>query len=87
MFFIQIIISFVNSLFTNEVISYPELIDVSITNALLTVIAYDVYEDLIYKEYISKLSNSQKNLVLVFLVIGFLVSIRLVQMLFYTNAQ
>ena len=43
MFFIQIIISFINSLFTNDVINYSELIDMSISNSLLTVIAFEVY--------------------------------------------
>ena len=87
MFFIQIIVSFVNSIFTKEVISYPELIDVSITNALLTVIAFDVYGDLVIQKYIDNLTQSQKNLLLVLLVIGFMVSIRLIQMLFSTTSQ
>lgn len=86
MFFIQIIVSFVNSIFTKEIISYPELIDSSITNALLTVVAFDVYGDMVLKDYINDLSQSQKNLLLVLLVIGFMVSIRLIQMLFSTNA-
>ena len=86
MFFIQIIVSFVNSIFTKEIISYPELIDSSITNALLTVVAFDVYGDMVLKDYLNDLSQSQKNLLLVLLVIGFMVSIRLIQMLFSTNA-
>ena len=86
MFFIQIIISFINSIFTKDVILYPELIDSSITNALLSVVAFDVYGDLVIKKYID-ISPSQQNLLLVFLVIGFMVSIRLIQMLFNTVSQ
>ena len=86
MFFIQIIVSFVNSIFTKEVISYPELIDSSITNSLLTVVAFDLYGDFVWKGYIADLSGSQRNLLLVLLVISFMVSIRLVQMLFSTNS-
>ena len=85
MFFIQIMISFINSLFTNEVINYSELIDMSISNSLLTVIAFDVYHDLNHKRMLDSLSYSQKNLILILLVIGFITSIKIIQMLFYTN--
>ena len=81
-FFIQIITNLISNLFSTNKIPLDEIINLSINNALLGVIAYDVFGDLERNGNYTTFSKEHKALILVFLIIAFITSIRLIQMLF-----
>ena len=68
---------FINS--SNITISL--LIDTAINNALLSIIAFDVYNDLIYNGYFKNYSFHQKTLILILLIISFMACIKILQLL------
>jgi hypothetical protein len=81
-FFIQIITNLISNLFSTNKIPLDEIINLSINNALLGVIAYDIFGDLERNGNYTTFSKEHKALILVFLIIAFITSIRLIQMLF-----
>lgn len=81
-FFIQIITNLISNLFSSNKIALDEIINLSINNALLGVIAFDVFGNLEQKGHYTTFTKEHKALILVFLIIAFITSIRLIQMLF-----
>jgi hypothetical protein len=80
-FLLQVMINIFNNIFGNEKVSLNSIIDTSINNALISVIAYGVYDDLVYNGFFNGLTKHQKTSILVLLIIGFVTSIKLLQML------
>ena len=62
-----------------------EIIETSINNALLAIIAFDVYGDLAYNNFFSKYTDQQRILVLILLIIGFMTGIKILQLLISSN--
>ncbi len=81
-FFIQIITNLISNLFSSNKIQLDEIINLSINNALLGVIAFDIFGNLEQKGNYNNFSKEHKAIILVFLIIAFITSIRLIQMLF-----
>ena len=59
-----------------------EIVDVSINDGLLSVIAFDIYKDMISQGKYEGYSKSLKSLVLVLLILAFITSIKLLHLLF-----
>jgi hypothetical protein len=55
--------------------------DTAINNALLAVIAYDIYNDLIYEGFYEKYTPFQRIAVLVLLILAFITTVKLLQLL------
>ena len=81
-FFIQIITNLISNIFSTTKIALDDIINLSINNALLGVIAFDVFGNLEQNGNYTTFSKEHKALILVFLIIAFITSIRLIQMLF-----
>ena len=73
------------NLINNKKILMVELIESSINNSLLAVIAYGVYSDLIYDGFFKDYDHSQKTLVLILLIIGFITTIKILELLISSN--
>lgn len=58
-----------------------EFIESSINDALIAVIAYDIYNNLTYLNFYKAYNTQQKNLMLVLLIIGFITVIKVVELL------
>jgi hypothetical protein len=65
---------------TKKILLIP-LIEISVNNALLAVIAYDVYNDLSYNGLFNSYNNEQKKLILVLLIVGFMTIVKVLQLL------
>ena len=81
-FFIQIIINIISNIFSNAKIPLDEIINLSINNALLAVIAFDIFGDIDRSGSYTTFTKEHKAFILVLLIIAFITSIRLIQMLF-----
>jgi hypothetical protein len=85
LFLFVFIIQFLFEIFTNLInskkIAMDEIIETSINNALLAVIAFDIYNDLVYNNYFSAYNHQQKILILILLIIGFMTAIKFLQLL------
>ncbi len=81
-FFIQIIINLLSNMFSTIKTNLDEIINLSINNALLAVIAFDVFGDLERNGNYTTFTKEHKAFILVLLIIAFITSIRLIQMLF-----
>jgi hypothetical protein len=81
-FFIQIITNLISNVFSNNKIPLDEIINLSINNALLGVIAFDIYGNLEQNGYYVTFAKEHKAFILVLLILAFITSIRLIQMLF-----
>jgi hypothetical protein len=84
-FTINFLFTFFNNLVSSKKIIIKELIEVSINNALISVIAFDVYNDLGINELFLKYTHSQKTLILVLLIVGFMATIKILQLLISSN--
>jgi len=86
-FILQFLILLITSILSKQNIlkSIEENYAEAINNALLAVIGYDVYGDLIEKKYYSELHPQQKLLMLVLLIIGFMASIKVLECLITSN--
>jgi hypothetical protein len=73
------------NLINNKKISMVELIESSINNSLLAVIAYGVYSDLTYDGFFKDYNHSQKTMVLILLIIGFIATIKILELLITSN--
>lgn len=80
-FLLQVMINIFNNIFGQEKVSLNNIIDTAINNALISVISYDIYNDLVYNGFFNGLSKFQKTSILILLIIGFITSIKLLQML------
>ncbi len=89
LFLFVFIMHFLFQVFTNLVnsskIAINEIIETSINNALLAVIAFDIYNDLVYNNFFKTYNNQQKILVLILLIIGFMTAIKILQLLISSN--
>ena len=89
LFLFIFIIQFLFQIFTNLVntnkIAINVLIETSINNAILAVIAFDVYNDLIYNNFFRTYNTQQKILMLVLLIIGFMTVVKILQLLISSN--
>jgi hypothetical protein len=69
----------------NSSTTTTEIVDISINDGLLSVIAFDIYKDMILQGKYEGYSKSLRSLVLVLLIIAFITSINILQMLFTKN--
>jgi hypothetical protein len=85
LFLFVFIMHFLFQIFSNLInsnkIAMDETIETSINNALLAVIAFDVYNDLVYNNYFKTYNHQQKILILILLIIGFMTVIKFLQLL------
>ena len=80
-FLLQIMLNVFNNLFSGEKITMNYIMDTAVNNALLAVIAFDVYGDLTYQKVITFQNKYQQIAVLVLLIIGFIATVKLLQLL------
>ncbi len=80
-FILQFLVSFITNVRSKEKITVGEIVQDSVNNALLSVVAFDVYNDLIYLKYYQGLSSRQQIMVLILLIIGFMVSVKILELL------
>ena len=80
-FIIQFLFQIFGNLINSTKFAIDEIIETSINNALLAVIAYDVYNDLVYNNYFKIYNHQQKILILILLIIGFMTAIKFLQLL------
>ncbi len=85
MFIIQFLFQIFSGLVLTHKINVSEIIETSINNALLSIIAYDVYGDLAYNNFFSTYTHQQKILVLILLIVGFMTGIKILQLLISSN--
>ena len=85
MFIIQFLFQIFSGLVLTHKINVSEIIETSINNALLSVIAYDVYGDLAYNNFFSTYTHQQRILVLILLIVGFMTGIKILQLLISSN--
>lgn len=89
LFLFVFIIQFLFQIFTNliqsEKIIMDQIIETSINNALLAVIAFDIYNDLYYNNYFRTYNKQQQILILILLIIGFMTAIKFLQLLISSN--
>jgi hypothetical protein len=81
-FFIQIITNIISNIFSNTKIPLDEIINLSINNALLGVVAFDIFGNLEDSGHYLTFTKEHKAFILVLLILAFITSIRLIQMLF-----
>ena len=81
-FIIQFLLTIFHKIYMDPQTTTSELVDISINDALLSVIAFDIYKDSILQGKYDGYSKSLKSLVLVLLIIAFIASIRLLNLLF-----
>lgn len=80
-FIIQFLFQVFANLINSTKIIIDEIIESSINNALLAVIAFDVYNDLTFSNYFTVYNHHQKILILILLIIGFMTTIKFLQLL------
>lgn len=73
------------NLMNNIKISIVELIDDSINNSLLAVIAFSIYSDLTYEGFFKEYSHDKKTMILVLLIIGFITTVKILELLISSN--
>lgn len=83
-FIINFISSFINYLLSSTY-SFNDVIIFSVNNALISIIAYDVYNDLTYNDYFKNYSHHQKSVILILLMIAFMTIIKLIQIIITYN--
>ena len=84
-FLIQFLFQILSNLLYSSKISIYESVESAINSALISVIAFDIYNDLVYDKFFRTFNNQQKTLTLVLLIIGFMTSIKLLQLLINSN--
>ena len=89
LFLFVFIIQFLFLIFTNFInkhkMSINTIMESAINNALLSVIAFDIYNNLVYNGYYKLLSLQQRMLILVFLIIAFMAVVIILQLLITSN--
>lgn len=85
-FFLQFFIYFFSLIIQkNSKIYVGQIIETSMNNAILAVIAFDVYGDLYYTNHFVGLTQQQQILILVLFIIGFMTIIKILQLLLTNN--
>jgi hypothetical protein len=89
LFLFVFVLNFMFQIFANLInhikISMDELIEMSINNALLSVVAYGIYDDLSYNGFFNQNTHYQKSLILILLIIGFITTIKILELLISSN--
>lgn len=89
LFLFVFVLNFMFQIFANLInkikISMDELIEMSINNALLAVVAFSVYDDLSYNGFFNQYNHYQKSLILILLIIGFITTIKILELLITSN--
>jgi hypothetical protein len=80
-FLLQVILNIFNNLFNGEKITLNYIMDTAVNNALLAVIAFDVYGDLTYQNIFVFQNIYQQVALLVILILGFITTVKLLQLL------
>ena len=80
-FLLQIVLNVFNNIFNKEKITLNSIMETSINNALLAVIAFDVYNDLIYEGFYKGYNSYQKIATLVLLILAFITTVKMLQLL------
>ena len=84
-FIVYFLFQFFTSLFSTNEITINVLIETSINNAILAIIAFDINDNLLQNNYFTNFSNHQKILMLILLIVGFMTVIKLLQLLISNN--
>lgn len=84
-FIINFLFNFSTILININSISINSLVESAINNALLSVISFDIYNDLIYNGYFKNYTFHQKTLVLLLLIISFMACIKILQLVISSN--
>lgn len=83
------VLNFMFQIFSNLInaikISMSELIEMSINNALLSVVAFGIYDDLSYNGFFNQYNHHQKSLILILLIIGFITTVKILELLISSN--
>ena len=85
-FILNFIFQIFSNLINNKNISINEIIDMSIGNALLSVIAFSIYNDLSYNDFLKQYDHYEKSLILILLIVGFITTIKILELLIYSLA-
>lgn len=80
-FLLQVILNIFNNLFIGEKLTLNYIMDTAVNNALLAVIAFDVYGDLTYTKMLNFENKYQQITVLVLLMLSFIATVKLLQLL------
>jgi len=80
-FLLQVILNIFNNLYNKDKITLNSVMDTAVNNALLAVIAFDVYGDLTYQKIIKTDNKYHDIAVLVILILGFITAVKLLQLL------
>ena len=83
-FCLQLVLNLLGGIICNDV-NLDDCLQQSIRDALIAVIAFDVYNDLIYNGFYVNYSDHNKILILTILIICFLTSIKLFELLLTIN--
>ena len=84
-FILNFIFQIFSNLINNKNISINEIIDMSIGNALLSVIAFSIYNDLSYNDFLKQYDHYEKSLILILLIVGFITTIKILELLIGSN--
>ena len=84
-FIVQFLFQVFSNILSASKIPISELIESAISNALIAVIAFDIYNDLVYDKFFRTYNNQQKTLIIVLLIIGFMTTIKILQLLINSN--
>jgi hypothetical protein len=84
-FIIQFMLYFLTNATSSNKSSLNQIIESSINNALLAVIAYDVYNDLYFNKIFINMNEHQRIISLVLLIVGFMTMVKIIQLLITNN--
>lgn len=84
-FIINFLYTFFANLFNQKKINIKELIRVSVDYALISVISFSVYNDLEINNTFINFTHEQKILILVLLIIGFITTIKILELIISSN--
>jgi hypothetical protein len=84
-FILQFLLYFVTNRALANKNTINQLVESSINNALLAVIAFDVYRDLDADNMYNGMNEHQKIISLVLLIVGFMATVKIVQLLLTNN--
>ncbi len=89
MFLFIFIVQFILYFLTNRTLANKntinQIVESSVNNALLAVIAYDVYGDLYAGNIFDNMDANQRNISLVLLIVGFMATVKIIQLLMTNN--
>lgn len=89
LFLFVFVLNFMFQIFANLInrvkISIDEIIESSINNGLLAIIAFGIYGDLNDQNFFNQYSDHQRELILILLIIGFMATIRILECLMNSN--